>query len=94
MTDITIMNLAMRLCDEAVRAVTRLKFYENCQDRNGRLQWEDFKEMVDKVMYNIVVCLLSSNCIVTVTTGTLGIVSLTSFLRNRFPDVRETIPVG
>ena len=54
--DITTMHMAMKLCEEAIRSITVVKFYEISMDRHGRMSWEDFKMKIDEVMYKLIVC--------------------------------------
>ncbi len=50
--DITHMSTAMKLAEMASRSITTFKFYENYMDKFGNLSWDNFKDAIDKVLYN------------------------------------------
>ncbi len=47
---LTTQNQAMKLCEESLRIITAVKFYENYLDRNARMSWEDFRDKVDEAI--------------------------------------------
>jgi hypothetical protein len=40
----------MKLCEESLRLITAIRFYENYLDRKARMSWEDFRDKVDEAI--------------------------------------------
>ena len=49
--DRTATNVAMRMSESAINAITIVKFYENYMDKYGRVSWDNFQDYIDQVMH-------------------------------------------
>ena len=54
--DITYTNVAMKLSEAAIQAITVVKFYESYMGKNGHLSSENIKEHIDQVIQYVCTC--------------------------------------